>query len=357
MISVVNLAVSTLPRFRSSLTPCQYREYMKNVGNIDEDVFAYFEKHDCEKMQPVEGGDFFSFWFDDSDDWDYYYNYDTSNETTTEYFSSTISGVKNISNTTAKARKNIKFTLPDIELKNYVFYIIDWITLAFFTFELMLRIITCPSFKTFFRSVLNGIDVIILAGTYADLLLVNVWPSYQYETTLRNVIDGIKFLRVLRLLRYCQHLAAIQVLRFSIRHNAKDLLVLLFHIGIILLIFANIIFVVEDTSNIDSVPQGWWLGLVTITTVGYGDFSPKTVLGKVACSVCALLGIIMLSLIIPIFVDTFHSVYGLAGSNDENGRIMSNDHNYTVVRPIEKRTDCFVIDASEKRRKPNMNQS
>lgn len=145
------------------------------------------------------------------------------------------------------------------------------------------------------------------------------------------------------------------------RQNAKDLLVLLLHIGIVLLIFANIIFLVEDSGNIDSVPQGWWLGLVTITKVGYSDFTPKTAFGKIVCSMCAIPGIVMQSLIIPIFVNTFVVFYGMTSCiNDNNGNVKNSEKkktNYVTVVPIKKSSECFTgkfIGYSETKSRENL---
>ena len=65
--------------------------------------------------------------------------------------------------------------------------------------------------------------------------------------------------------------------------------------------------VCEHTSNqFDSVVAGFWWSIVTMSTVGYGDYVPKTPLGKVVGSLCALTGILVISLPFPLIITNFN---------------------------------------------------
>ncbi|XP_052098409.1 potassium voltage-gated channel protein Shab-like [Mytilus californianus] len=304
LLSLLTLALSSLPRYRRPLTTCEYYEYSLSKDKTNPAILNFLEQHDCNKLQVSESGDEFYYYY-----YDYNYYYYDQDDNTTELPSLPTSS-QNPDKT--KKQTTIKIEPSNVSLKLDIFYQIDYSATAFFTLELILRLMVCQGVFLYYKNVLNVIDTIVLLGTFVDIVLWNLQSSYKFSSELTSFIDFIKFLRVFRLLKYYQHFTYVQVVKFSIKRNAKDLLIMLFHIGAFLLIFANIIYLTEDRDNIDSIPQGWWLGLVTLTTVGYGDLSPKTFLGKITCSVCALCGIFMMSMIIPIFVDTFVTLYGIA---------------------------------------------
>ena len=83
-------------------------------------------------------------------------------------------------------------------------------------------------------------------------------------------------------------------------------------VGVAVLTFASLVYFAEkDTPE----GGGWtfldsfWWGIMTLTTVGYDHKNPETFLGKVVGGLCALVGIFILTLPIPIVVNSFASYY------------------------------------------------
>ena len=65
----------------------------------------------------------------------------------------------------------------------------------------------------------------------------------------------------------------------------------------------------EEDTGFYSIPQGMWWAVQTLTSLGYGDFSPTTFLGKIIGSACAVSGVLVMALPIPIVVDNFGNYY------------------------------------------------
>ena len=65
----------------------------------------------------------------------------------------------------------------------------------------------------------------------------------------------------------------------------------------------------EEDTGFYSIPQGMWYAVQTLTSLGYGDFSPTTLLGKLVGSACAVSGVLVMALPIPIVVDNFGNYY------------------------------------------------
>jgi hypothetical protein len=137
------------------------------------------------------------------------------------------------------------------------------------------------------------------------------------EVGAGNGVDGLELVRILRLFRVFRifklgkHSAGLQIFAMALKRSQRILIQLFVFVVTVSTVFSAVIYYLEfkqtDTSfqQFDSIPRCMWWAVVTMTTVGYGDMVPFTVGGKLVGIVCALSGILVISLPIPVFVKNF----------------------------------------------------
>lgn len=70
-----------------------------------------------------------------------------------------------------------------------------------------------------------------------------------------------------------------------------------------IIIFATIMYYAEkkvSETKFTSIPASFWYTIVTLTTLGYGDFVPSTVMGKIVGGICSLSGVLVIALPVPV---------------------------------------------------------
>ncbi|KAK3087102.1 hypothetical protein FSP39_001744 [Pinctada imbricata] len=205
-----------------------------------------------------------------------------------------------------------KYGVWNLRRKSRILATIDCVVLSFFMIEMILRFVTCPDRINYFRSFFNILDAVINVSAIVDMMVMTLDIERALSGNDIQILFYFQVLRILRILRIVKNVPAIQVLVYSFRSSYKDLCVLLLYVAITTVLFGSALYCVEDSKNIEDIPQAFWLSLITMTTVGYGDVTPKTTPGKVIASLCAITGIMLLALVIPVFISTFINLYEYA---------------------------------------------
>jgi len=190
------------------------------------------------------------------------------------------------------------------------FFYIECICNAWFTIEIFVRFISCPNKCDFLKSSVNVIDYVATISFYTDLFL------QQHVSHIKNadVFEFFSIIRILRLFKLTRHSSGLKILLQTFRASAKELMLLVFFLVLGIVIFASLVYYAEriqvnPSNDFSSIPLGLWWALVTMTTVGYGDMVPKTYLGMFVGAMCAMAGVLVVALPVPVIVSNFAMYY------------------------------------------------
>ena len=122
----------------------------------------------------------------------------------------------------------------------------------------------------------------------------------------------------------------------TVKKNHKKFLVVLLLILFIILVFSHLVWFAErgsgafSESYINGIGESIWWTIVTISTVGYGDFAPKTFLGRIAGALTIIIGFGIFSLLIAKLTSLFavSSIkHKISSHRDLNGkRVATKEH-------------------------------
>jgi voltage-gated potassium channel len=175
-----------------------------------------------------------------------------------------------------------------------VFRAFEIFSVVVFTVEYILRV-SCCTVEIRYRSSIMG-RLRYMATPMAMIDLLAVLPFYlaiMFGLDLR-VMRIIRLVRLFRMLKLVRYSKALRTLANVLKSKKEELAVTLFAAAVLLVFASSLMYYIERENQpevFSSIPATLWWGIVTLTTVGYGDMHPSTPMGKVLGGVIALLGV------------------------------------------------------------------
>jgi voltage-gated potassium channel len=160
---------------------------------------------------------------------------------------------------------------------------LEWGFTILFTIEYILRLISIRRPLQYVMSPLGLIDLLALIPSYLSFF----YPGAQSLLVLR----ALRLLRIFRIFKLGHFLSEISFLSTALRGSVRKISVFMLTVLSLVVILGSIMYLVEGPANgFTSIPVSIYWAIVTITTVGYGDLSPVTPLGRLVASLVMLIG-------------------------------------------------------------------
>ena len=159
----------------------------------------------------------------------------------------------------------------------------EWIFTLLFTAEYVLRLIAVRRPFAYARSFYGVVDLLAVLPTYLSLVVGGAQSLM--------VIRALRLLRVFRVMKLVHFVGEASMLRAALRASSRKIIVFLGTVLTMVLIIGALMYLIEGEQNgFTNIPQSIYWAVVTMTTVGYGDIAPATVLGRVLASIVMIIG-------------------------------------------------------------------
>jgi len=159
----------------------------------------------------------------------------------------------------------------------------EWAFTILFTIEYVLRLLCVGRPRRYALSFFGVVDFLAIVPTYLSFFVAGSQSLI--------VIRALRLLRVFRVLKLAHFVGEARLLRAAIRASARKIIVFLGTVLTMVLIVGAAMYLIEGEANgFDSIPQSIYWAIVTMTTVGYGDIAPATLLGKMLASAVMIVG-------------------------------------------------------------------
>lgn len=164
-----------------------------------------------------------------------------------------------------------------------VFHALEWGFTLLFTVEYALRLFAVGRPLRYVFSFFGVVDLLSILPTYLSFFLAGS------QSLL--VIRSFRLLRAFRIFKLGRYLVEANVLLLAIRRAGPKIVVFLATVLIVVVIMGSLMYLIEgDEGGFTSIPRGMYWAIVTMTTVGYGDVAPQTVLGQALASILMVIG-------------------------------------------------------------------
>ncbi|PWW28133.1 MULTISPECIES: ion transporter [unclassified Chryseobacterium] len=175
-------------------------------------------------------------------------------------------------------------SVPKLDKRfHYTFLILEWIISIFFTIEYSMRIAVVKNKRSYIFSFFGIIDFLALVPFFLSFF----FPITKYFLIFRM----LRMLRIFRIFNLMDFMNDGYFIVRALRNSSRKIYIFLLFLIIFSVIVGSLMFMVEGgRPGFETIPQSIYWAVVTVTTVGYGDVSPITPLGKFFAVILMLAG-------------------------------------------------------------------
>ncbi|MGS0756357.1 ion transporter [Roseateles sp. GG27B] len=164
-----------------------------------------------------------------------------------------------------------------------LFTVLEWTFTLIFSLEYLARLVCVRHPWRYARSAFGIIDLLALLPTYLAILV----PGLHALIDVRV----LRLLRIFRILKMGAYVAEFGALGQALAASRRKILVFMAFVMMVVVVMGTLMYVVEGSANgYTSIPVAVYWAITTMTTVGFGDITPKTDLGRLLASLMMLMG-------------------------------------------------------------------
>jgi voltage-gated potassium channel len=164
-----------------------------------------------------------------------------------------------------------------------LFTAVEWFFTLLFSVEYLARVASVQHPLRYMRSFFGIVDLLSVLPTYLAVL----FPELHALIDVRI----LRLLRIFRIFKLTDYVAEYQMLGEALAASRRKILVFLSAVLMVVLVLGTLLYVVEGPEHgFTDIPTSVYWAITTITTVGFGDITPKTDIGRLIASVMMLIG-------------------------------------------------------------------
>ncbi|HEY6231922.1 MAG TPA: ion transporter [Pyrinomonadaceae bacterium] len=186
-------------------------------------------------------------------------------------------------------------TVKALEIRySHYFYLFELVSVAVFTLEYLLRL-WAITLDPVYKDPLTG----RLRYALSPMALTDLAAILPFYLPIALTIDLrllrlLRLFRIFRLFKMTRYVESMRTFQNVFKAKKSELTLTLVLIFLLLIFASSAMYAVENEAQPDkfsSIPETLWWGVITLTTIGYGDIYPVTPLGKIIGGIIAFLGI------------------------------------------------------------------
>jgi len=161
---------------------------------------------------------------------------------------------------------------------------LDWFFTAIFTVEYILRVYSVIKRSKYILSGYGIIDFLAILPSYLSVIIPGSYSSFV-------VFKLLRILRVFRILKLAAYIKEVNDFIIVFKDCARRIFIFILTVLIIVTILGTLMYTIEShQAGFTSIPKSIYWAIVTLTTVGYGDLTPNSVIGQGLAAIIMLLG-------------------------------------------------------------------
>ncbi len=184
---------------------------------------------------------------------------------------------------------------------------LEVITMTFFSIEYVLRVYTCTEIHRYSHPIFGRLRYVVTPLMLIDILSIIPFYLLIFSSNFSGFYIFSIF-RVLRLFKAIRYIEAFKIIGRVFYIQREQLLISLVFILFIFVFASSIIYIEEKDAQplkFKDIPSAMWYTISTITTVGYGDIYPITIIGKITGGIISMSGLVLFAIPTSILTSGF----------------------------------------------------